>query len=294
MKKHLLLLFPLLLLAACAGSREARLTSEPSIERALDIIGSTKQGTELIKFLNKNPVRFEYSNSAGLCHKFSLEDKKVFMPLDYKESDLVLALTIARAAHIYRMYTLSGLDEIISEEEELATLFQARLAIEISLLNSDFGKETAYMTETKNDFCAYILESSRYAMEQTRKKALAPDPDCQRPLDTLRNQQVWLEKMRKAINDETFYQLLYERDLSRVKKGALSANEAMKNDAAVRALPTYEVYRFQRTFYDEQTDIFSRFEKVYSAEIREDAAWRSAHKLDIDKARDEFSDCNMR
>ncbi|PKM96660.1 MAG: hypothetical protein CVU79_12295 [Elusimicrobia bacterium HGW-Elusimicrobia-3] len=294
MKNHPVLLIAALALAGCAGTRpDVRLTSEPSIERALDIIASVPEGRTLMKFLHKNPVRFEYSNTAGLCHKFALKRGQIFMPADYKGSDLVLALAIARAAQIYRLSAQSGLEEIISEEEELGALFQARIALDINLVTADF-KKAGGAPEIKTDFCTYVLESSRYAMAQARKEALTPDADCQRPLETLENQRVWLEKTRKAINDETFYQLLYERDLARVKKGSMPASEAMKRDAAVRALPTYEVYRFQRTFYDDQNEVFKRFARLYAAEVARDAAWRASHQAEIDRARTEFSDCNMR
>ena len=293
MKKRLLLLASLWFLAACAGSRrEVRLTSEPSIERALDIIDSTSQGKPLLKFLAKNPVTFEYANTPGLCHKFSLKTRKIFLPLDYKGSDLILALAIARAGHIYRIYRLSGMDEIISEEEELGAIFLARVALEASVVTADFEKAGG-APEIKNDFCTYVLESSAYAMAQARRKALAPDTDCQRPRETLENQRVWLEKTLRAINDETFYQLLYERDMARVKKGAIPFSEAMKNDAVLRSLPTYEVYRFQRTFYDRQNESFTRFEKIYSSEIGKDASWRAAHREELDRAREEFSACNL-
>lgn len=293
MKKRTLLLASLWLLAACSGNRrEARLTSEPSIERALDIVASTREGRPLIRFLYKNPARFEYANTPGTCHKFSLKTREIFLPLDYKGSDLVLALAIARAAYIYRTYVLTGIDEVISEEEELGAIFQARLALEMNLVNADFEKAGG-APEIKSDFCTYVLENSGYAMSQARRKALTQDVDCQRPRETLENQRVWLEKTLRAINDETFYQLLYERDMTRVKKGAMPASVAMKNDAVLRAMPTYEVYRYQRSFYDRQNDSFTRFGKFYSAEVRHDASWRAAHQADLDRAREEFSACNL-
>lgn len=292
-KKALPLLALCLLAAACAGKRkDVRLTSEPSIERAFDVIHGTRQGKPLMKFLYKNPLRFEYSNTPGLCYKFSLTSGKVLIPEDYKSSDLLLALTVARAAHVYRLAKETGLDEILAEEEELAALFQARLAVEINLVDADFSR-ARHADSMKTAFCSYVLESSRYAMRQARKEALAPDAACQRPLETLENQRVWLEKARKAINEENFYQLVYERDMARVRKGAMQINEAMKKDARLRALPTYEVYRYQRTFYDKQTEIFRNFEKAYARGISEDEAWRAASKEDLDRARQEFSACGL-
>jgi len=293
MKNRVLILASLWLFAACAGTRrDIRLTSEPSIERALDIVQGTPEGKTLVRFLYDNPVRFEYSNTPGLCHKFSLKTGRIYLPLDYRGSDLLLALTIARAAHIYRLYLDTGLDEIISEEEELGALFQDRLALELNLVTADFDK-TNGAAGLKTGFCSYVLENSKYAMFQARKAALAPDPECQHPLETLENQRVWLEKTREAINEENFYQLVYERDMDRVRKGAMPMSEAMKNDATLRAMPTYEVYRFQRTFYDRQSDIFTRFEKVYAKEVQADASWRAAHQEDLDRAREEFSACEL-
>jgi len=283
----------LLLLAGCAARPEVRLTSEPSIERAFDLLARTSEGRPLLKFLLKNPARFEYSNTAGVCHRLDLKRRAIYLPPAYKGSDLVLALAAARAGYIYRMYAQTGLEEPISEEEELSALFQARMALELGVTEADFA-HAGQAAEMKADVCTYVLESSRYAMAQARSEALGSDPECGRPLETLENQRVWLEKTRQAINDETFYQLLYERDLARVRKGAITMNEAMKNDAVVRAMPVYEVYRYQRTFYDKQTDVFSGFEKAYAAEVKRDALWRAGHARDIDAAREEFSGCGLK
>jgi hypothetical protein len=67
----------------------------------------------------------------------------------------------------------------------------------------------------------------------------------------------------------------------------------MKNDATLRGLPTYDVYRYQRTFYDSQSDLFSNLEKVYTREVKQDADWRAGHQGAIDAARDEFSACGL-
>ncbi|OGR80727.1 MAG: hypothetical protein A2X32_09290 [Elusimicrobia bacterium GWC2_64_44] len=293
MKISSLYLAPLLLLAACAGSRQqASLTSEPSIERALDLLDATPHGKPLLRFLADSGVALQYSNTAGRCSKFGLQARKIYVPVDYKGADHVLAAAVGRSAYIYQLFSESGMDEIISEEEELAALFQARLALELKLTNEHFAKAGG-APEVKAAFCNYILESSGYAMAQARKEALSSDPVCQRPLDTMENQRVWLEKMRQAINDETFYQLLYERDMARVRKGALQMSEAMRKDANLRALPTYEIYRYQRSFYDKQSDIFTRFARLYSGEIARDAAWRAGRREEIDLAREEFSDCNL-
>ncbi len=282
------------LLCGCATARpDVRLTSEPSIERAMDLLNATPDGKDMMHFLNEHPVDFEYSNTPDRCDRFLLHSGRIYIPEDYRDHDLIAALDIARAAYIYRLWKESGLDEVISEEEELGALFQARLAVELKLTNADFARAGG-KTEIKNDLCAYLLEGSSYAMELARKEALTEDTACQRPLETLENQKVWLEKTRQAIDDQTFYQLLYDRDLARVRKGSMTMAEAMKRDAEMRALPLYEVYRYQRSFYDDQNEVFSRFEKLFKSAVRSDAEWRRARKRDLDASSEEFSACELR
>ena len=283
-----------LLLSGCFfGNRpEARLTSEPSIERAFDVLGATPDGKTLINFLNEKPVRFEYGNTPGLCNKFFLKTRKIFLPRELRDSDKLLAMAAARAAYIYRLYVTSGLDEIISEEEELGALFQARIGLEIKLMDTDFKRNKA-AKELKSDFCTYLMEGSKSAALAARTTALSSMPECQRPLETLQAQRVWLNETRKAINAGSFYQLLYDRDLHKVHKGVMTQGEAMKNDAAIRSLPTYEIYRYQRVFYDQQSDIFSSIESLYNSALRDDEAWRTANQAAIDRAREEFSTCNL-
>lgn len=292
MRTGLTLLAAALALSGCAGNRDVRLTSEPSIERAIDLLNSTEDGKTLVKFLYTRPVSIEYSNTAGLCHKFSLDSGKIFLPPAYRASDAVLALAVGRAAYIYQLYAETGMPELISEEEELAALEQGRLAVELKVPSAKFDKvkETAGL---KADICAYLLGGTGYAMEQARKEALSPDKDCGRPLETLEGQRTWLENIRQSMDDETFYQLLYERDLLRVHKGAMTMAEAMKNDAVLRSLPTYEVYRYQRTFYDRQSDIFSRMSSIYKSDIKKEEEWRRAMAPELDQQREEFSACAL-
>ncbi|MBI4802467.1 MAG: hypothetical protein HY796_08090 [Elusimicrobia bacterium] len=288
------ILYPLafLLAAACLPKTYVKLTSEPSIERALDVLNSAPEGKSLMHFLYKRPVRFEYSNRPGLCHKFSLKTGEIFLPLEFKNSDAFLALALARAAYIYRLYGLSGMEEIVSEEEELGALFQARLGLAINLADNDF-EQNKYAKQLRSEFCTYIMEGSVSAALLARTAALSSDPQCQHPLETLQTQRAWLEKTKEAIDGENFFALMYERDMQLVKKGLIPITRAMKNDANLRALPRYEIYRYQRTFYDKQSGIFTKLEKLYRNALKEDAAWRASFQTDINKAREEFSACNL-
>lgn len=294
MRNTALICLAALTLGGCLRNRkpETRLTSETSIERAFDILGATPGGKPLVSFIYEKPARFEYGNTPGLCTKLSFRTRKVFLPREFKDSDSLLTLALARAAYIYRLYATSGLEELISEEEEMGALFQARIGVELKITNADFDRNTA-AKELKSDFCVYLMEGSRSAALAARTAALSSQPECQRPLETLQTQRVWLNETRKAINAGSFYQLLYDRDLEKVRKGVMTRSEAMKNDAAIRSLPAYEVYRYQRMFYDKQSGIFSRIEGLYNDAVRDDETWRKANQAAIDRARDEFSACNL-
>jgi hypothetical protein len=295
--RPLKILFPLLaiFLISCASNKKKNdiiLSSEPSIERAMDILNETPDGKALVKFLYKYPVRIEYSNTAGLCHKFALERNRIYIARDFKKSDILLALEVGRAALIYKISHLSKLKEIITEEEEVAALLQARVALQLNLVNDDFLK-FPFSSKIKSEFCTYIMDGQEPAIRNARHAALVMDPDCQLPLETLLSQKNWLQKIKDSTGKGNFFQVLYERDLEKVKKGALTMTEAMRNDSINRGLNTYDIYRYQRTFYEDASEIISKFEKLYKQELGKDTNWRKNNADAIERASMEFSECNL-
>lgn len=280
--------------SACAGTRrEIRLTSEPSIERAMDKLASVPEGKKLLEFLYKNPIRFEYSNTPGLCYKFSLKAGTIFLPTDLRDSETLFALTIGRAAYIYRFYAETGIEEILAEEEEAAALFQARAAIEMNVQAPDF-RSKKLGSAIKANLCTYLFIGAREAMQKTRSWALSyPDADCQRPLETLENQHIWLEGIRQSVSNATFFQMLYDRDQRKVRGGLLTQVQAMSNDAKIRAIPLSEIYRFQQTFYSAQSGILSNFEKAYRQALKYDEAWNADNAGLVQQSRETTSVCKL-
>ncbi|MCG2726967.1 MAG: hypothetical protein L6420_12090 [Elusimicrobia bacterium] len=295
--KPLKSLFPLilLLLISCASNRQKDaiiLSSEPSIERAMDILSETPEGKELVDFLYANPIRIEYSNTAGLCHKFAFKKNRIYIAKDFKKSEILLALEVARAAFIYKMRLISKLEEIISEEEEAAALLQSRIALQLNFVNDDFIR-FPFSSKIKSEFCTYIMDGQEPAIRKARYAALITDPDCQLPLETLHTQKIWLGKIKESAGKGNFFQVLLERDLEKVKKGVLSMSEAMQNDSRNRGLNTYDIYRYQRAFYDDSSKTISNFEKIYRQEIKKDANWRERNADILERAGLEFSQCNL-
>ncbi len=288
-------LFLALFLISCASNKKKNdiiISSEPSIERALDILNDTPDGKRFVKFLYKNPIRIEYSNTAGLCHKFAFAKNRIYIARDFKESDILLALEVARAALIYKMSLESKLKEIITEEEEVAALLQARIALQLNLVNDDFLKYP-FSSKIKSEFCTYIMDGQEPAIRKARNAALIMDPNCQLPLETLHAQKAWLKKIKDSTGKGNFFQVLYERDLEKVKKGTITMAQAMKSDALNRGLNTYDIYRYQRTFYENSSEMISKIEKLYKQELSRDTHWRQGNVDIIERASMEFSECNL-
>lgn len=295
---YLIILLPCILffslICGCAKQKRDKmvLTTEPSIERALDILSTTNDGKRLVAFLIKNPVLFEYSNIEGDCHKFDLKARRIYLSRNFRESELLLTLELARAAYVYKLYLLMGLDHIVSEHEEIASLFQSKMALQLNVAHSDF-KNAEYAGEMLNEFCTYIMEGPQEAMQAARNHALSSGPECQRPLATINSELAWLEKIKQSIHKENLFQLLYERDLQKVRRGVLTMSDVMKNSAIIRALPTYEIYRFQREFYESNLKKLSKIKKTHEMTLREEKKWFNSHQDVIKRARNEFSDCNL-
>lgn len=295
MKRLPALLTAVLTLASCTGNRRPApsLTPEPAIERAFDVLSTAKEGKKLIAFLEKNPVSFEFANVEAPCPRYEFGRGKIYLRREFKGSDAMLALALARAAQVYRFHSLTGLDELTAEQEELGALFQARIGLQISMVNSDFETDDPGVREIKSAFCTYLHEGQRYAMRKARSSALATEQWCGRPFETLDSLEMWLERTREAVRDETLFTLLYERDLQRVRRGQITMAEAMRNDARFRGMPLYEINRFQRMFYDTERVKVSRAMNLYRDMKEDDSDWREKNAEKITLAREAFATCGM-
>ena len=114
---------------------------------------------------------------------------------------------------------------------------------------------------------------------------------CELPLESIISQRAWFSSIKDAMQNDTFFDLMYRKDMIRVKKGAITQAEAIKNDATLRSKPIYEVYRDQRSYYDISMEKIDKFDAYYKKEISKDTQWRLKHKDDIENARYELNSC---
>lgn len=285
-----------LFLAGCSAPIKkptVNFTIEPSVERAVDILSTTKEGKKLVRFIEKNHVTAAYFNFKGPWSKLMPKKRRILIPSSAQASDIVVALLLARQAHIYMTYHKLGLSDILVEQEELASLVQAHLALEIGFGNSDAessGSGAAVLAE----LCPYLLTGSHRTMEVARRNALEPNPEYARPLESIASVTDWIGRTQKAVIDGSIAQLRYKRDLERVRKNAITTAEAMKNDADFRALAPYEVFRVQRKLYQNQMRMLSDAENMYRSGIKADASWRRKHNKEIQKGLNDFSSCTLK
>lgn len=284
-----------LLAASCSRSASLKksahsLSTEPSIERAADILSRTQEGKILLDYLAKNSVSAEYRALKGPWPKLMPGERKILIPKSVRKSDITAALLLARSADIYMTYTRTGVFDLLAEQEEIAALAQARLALELGFSDSDAKKSPAGAAVLE-ELCPYLFQGSRAAMDVARKNAREPCPEYGRPLETAESVRNWLEKTQTAIMEGSLAQVLYQRDLEKVKRKTLTMAEAAKNYADRRALPQYDIFRAQRNFYMDQMKTLSDMNKLLESAMETDAEWKETHVPEIEKGLREFSAC---
>ena len=271
------------------------LSSEQSIQTSFKTIASYQEGQKLVNFLAKHPIQFEYADTAGMCHHFSLRNGKrrlIFVPEEFRASKKLLAMALYRAANIYRMYVQTGVEEIIAEEEEVAMLRQMHMGVLMDLTKEEFDL-VPQATELKQEFCTYVLENSEEALAKTRYFVQTPMPACQRPLENIVKQEIWLKNMRHAISDDTFHHLMADRDKRRVAQGRITDSQAARTSANLLGMPNYEMTRYERTFFDDRNSNFTAFNQIYLKELYNDISFRRDHADRIYKIATDFAECDL-
>lgn len=274
-----------------AGRKNFVFTSEPSIERGMDILLETEEGREIYDFARENPMRVEYSNTAGLCNNYDLSEGTVYLPRPYRDDDFILALALAKGVFVYRMHRLSKFDDILAEMEEAAALFAARIALKLNMVPGDYSRD--YAKPLKEELCVYITRAGDALRQSVRRRVLSQNADCGYPLETLKSQLMWLDKVRDAAGTSDLFQILNEKNMRKVARGSMTMTEAMNRDAAVRGLPTYDLYRYQRTFYETNYEIISSLSRAIESEIARDRRWREKNGPLLERVMMEFPSCQF-
>jgi len=279
-----------LLFSGCAYSlKSPAISSEPSLERAVEILEANKESAAVINFIEKKGVRFEYSNLAGYCDTYNLKHKVIFIPEEYRASDKLLALAVAKAAMVYYIYSKTDINEILTEEDEAGALFQFRIAALLGLKESDFV--TPASEKTKCEYSAYLVEGTKYALNRVRAGAAERNVACQRPYNSIAKEKSRLGRLRAESGKNTFYELLFDRNKERAMQGIITFPDMMKQDSQIRSVPHIELARYSDAFFNEADKSFSAIQKEYSKLLKKDAEMRDRDAARILRLRDDFLDC---
>ena len=290
-----LLAFALFSNFSCSGKKAVKeITLEPSIERVLEEFETSPEYSYLVKFIKKRRARLEFDENPSMnCVRYDYANGRITIPRKYKESDLFLTLETLKALYIWKTHITFGLEEFLAEEEVLATAQQMHyiLALRSDAGNKIFEDEKFIREKLKKEFCSYTILNTQMMSNLIRLRTSVINNDCGLPLETVMTQRSWAYKIKEAMQNEKFFDLMYEKDLLKVRRGLLTMADATRNNAMLRSKPLYEIYRDQRSYYDVSLDKIDKFEKFYKKELEKDKEWRLAHKDEIENARYEFTSC---
>jgi len=289
-------LFPvfLIFLGGCATSAgKPELYFEPSLERAMEIVGQTREGRGLLSYLDKNPVSVKYSDSiSGPWPKFNPAEKEILIPENVRRSDVLAGLLIARGLAEYRVYDSLNLSETLAETEEIAAVTQAHIALELgleqgALLGSAAGKAAL------SEVCVYVAQGPEKFSGKILAESLSPNAEYQRPLETIDGAKKWLGRVKDAMAEGTLPQLLYERDMERVKKKTLTQARADANSARVRSADPESLWRMQRQFFASAGKTLDEAAALGQKTLEEDLMWRRRNSALISQRLAELTWCRV-
>lgn len=293
-KRTLIIVFYLITLSffSCYRKNLKEITIEPSIERTLENIEKNRDYRHLVKYLYSTGAKIEYIEDKNInCILYDFNNKKISIPREFKNSENFLTLSVLKAIYIWKIHQDFNLDDLLVEEEILATLKQIHYIFESEFYEKDFKTDLLFNKYFKKEFCTYITLNTSMIEHLIVNKNSIINPKCKLPLEDIESQKKWIKAIKDSLENNTFFELMYSRDMQKVKKGSMTQAEAMKNDAMLRSKPLYEIYRDQRNFYDTSMEKIKKFEEYYKKEINYDTNWRKIHESDIENAKNEFSFC---
>jgi len=291
-KNIIFFIFCFVLLNSCVKKNLKEITTEPSIERIIDTIEKTRNFSYLAKYIQKNPAKIEYIEDKDInCILYDFKNQKIMIPRNYKNSEIFLTLQVLKAIYIWKIHNEYKLDELLVEEEILGTLNQIYYIMESNYPYDLLGKDKFFNNNLKKEFCLYITMNTQITTHYITNKNSIINNKCELPLESIISQRAWFSSIKEAMQNDNFFDLMYQRVMLKVKRGKLTYAESIKNDATLRSKPIYEVYRDQRSFYDISMEKIDKFETYYKNEINKDTQWRLKHKDDIENAKYELNSC---
>ncbi|MFA5162225.1 MAG: hypothetical protein WC421_08255 [Elusimicrobiales bacterium] len=250
---------------------------EPSLERGLESLELLGEGRELVARLKENPIKIQYAPLTGPWPRYLRADRTLLIPEKERRHRQTLPLLLARGLALSQMYDRIQVADDLAEFEVLAAMAQARVASQASMYDEDKIASTPSGQETIKEICVYAIEGPDRFAEMIRRDCLLPNLEYDRPTETFESSLHWVQRMQQGLSDNSFYQLLYKRDLDRVRRNAITRAEADENASKFRGQDADAIWREERKYMYRTRKNIDDAQIFYRQQMDYDALWRSQY-----------------
>lgn len=250
---------------------------EPSIERGLELLGKTRDGKELLAFMEKNPVDIRYAPLNGPWPRYEPYDQVILIPDTARLNDKVISILAGRGLTIHKIFADTRITDMLVEVEEVAALSQSRFALEMGVDQEAFRKSAAGRGILR-EVCAYLVEGQAKLLEYSRRQALGVNESYGRPYDTIAQAKRWLAKTNDGVTEGNLAQVIEKRNTDRVRRKMITQAEANRQNAKARALDASSALRMQREYFFTAERTLNDMQHLKDRSVNDDLIWRRANE----------------
>lgn len=267
-KKPFTLIF--LIMIFTLNSCHYNITKLSEDKKITDVLGKLT-GTEVSSFINhldKNPKQILFNPNKNInCIK--IDDKRIYIPAIYKESKLMTELYTVKALYLNYLNDKYKFEENFTELEQLLIYYQINFFFKYSYISSEIEKDKLFINYFAPYLCAYLI-SKETLDEMIIKKTQTHNRECSYPLENLDYFKKFYNSLKKSFNTygNDYFQLMYQREIDKVKRGLLTKEEAEKNYYYIVSDIQGNLYREKREYIQDHIYNFSKFEKLYRKQIK--------------------------
>ncbi|NLH39350.1 MAG: hypothetical protein GX445_04720 [Elusimicrobia bacterium] len=269
MIKKIVFLLPLLVIYSCSINLK-KVSDDSNIQKALlNIKISDKE--YLLSFLSKYPAVISYNpNRDANCIKIIKRNTNIIMiPLKYTDSPEMTEISIIKGLYIYNIMQKYNLNDYFYELEQLSEY--SKMEYLLSYIPTEkINNDELLKKEILPKLCGYMTSPQEFDNiidEETSRQ----DISCGYPvekLEALKNYYAKLKASLSSIDSDEYFNLYYEKEMERVRRGEITREEAEKNYYYIFSEPQQNLYRIQRKETYENIYSLSKFESFYKKEIK--------------------------
>lgn len=269
MIKKIFFLLPLLLIYACSINIK-KISDDADVQKALlNIKASDKE--YLLSFLSNYPAVISYNPDRNVnCTKIIKRNRNLIMiPFKYADFSEMIEISLIKGLYIYNIMEKYNLNDFFYELEQLGSYVQMEYLLS-HIPTENINNDKILKKEILPALCGYMTSSQEFdtiIYENISRQ----DRSCGYPLErleTLKNYYTRLKASLSSIDSDEYFNLYYEKEMERVKRGEITREEAERNYYYILSEPQQSLYRMQRKETYENIYSLNRFESFYKKEIK--------------------------